>query len=100
MLIVAALAYSCGAPAYACGTGPQPRPDGGATCEQAEARLQELPCTEGFGSPGRDGIEGTADDKGYAELCRELEVDFPGLADPGCIVEAVDCASARECAGE
>lgn len=76
---------------------PDPRDGGGATCEDAQQRLQELSCLEGYGSIGPDGIPETADDKSFAQLCRELVVDFPGLADPGCIVEAYDCTAARAC---
>lgn len=51
-------------------------------------------------SLGPDGERGTDDDRTFAELCRELETDFPGLAQPGCIVEAGDCETAQACAGE
>lgn len=84
----------------ACGTlPPRPEPDAGATCEQAEQRIAQL-CPDYEPSPGPDGVLGTGDDRSFADECKLLEEDFPGLAQPSCIVEAADCESARACAGE
>lgn len=88
-----ALLASCGAP-----VAPEPGP--GDACARAEQRLVDLSCLEGHGSSGPDGKPGTADDKSFAQLCRQLEEDFPGLAQPDCIVVAEDCTEARMCAGE
>lgn len=100
--LCAALALVCMGWGASCEarTDPDPEPPADAgqdACGAAQARLQKLSCLEGGGSLGRDGKPGTEDDRSFAELCRELAVDFPGLADARCIVEAVDCTAAREC---
>lgn len=60
---------------------------GGANCADAEIRLQELSCVEGFGQPDGLGPDGSSSE--FARVCAVVDAD--------CVVEATSCTEARTC---
>jgi hypothetical protein len=59
----------------------------GADCADAEIRLQELSCVEGYGQPDGLGPDGSSSE--FAPVCAVIDAD--------CVVAANDCTEARAC---
>jgi len=87
---------------WGCSWPPPDLPDlnpRGDLCEDACAASGRSGCPSGDGSPGVDGLPGTADDVGCVEACHDQLASEPTLRHLlACVRDAVDCAAEERCA--
>lgn len=79
---------------------PRPRPYA-AACEAACRSAATLQCPHWDGSPGYDGVRGTADDAPCVTVCEDLEAashELPAVSlHPLCVARAKSCAEVDAC---